>query len=44
MGNGDGSSLKMKEGQLAERAPKFRYKVGALKACESVGLLIEKIH
>ena len=24
MGNGDGSSLKLKEGQLAERAPKFR--------------------
>ena len=24
MGNGDRSSLKLKEGQLAERAPKFR--------------------
>ena len=23
MGNGDGSSLKLKEGQLAERAPNF---------------------
>ena len=44
MGNGDGSSLKLKEGQLAERAPKFRQNVGAPKAHESVGLLIEKIH
>ena len=24
MGNGDGSGLKLKEGQLTERAPKFR--------------------
>ena len=24
MGDGDGSSLKLKDGQLAERAPKFR--------------------
>ena len=24
MGNGDGSSLKLNDGQLAERAPKFR--------------------
>ena len=24
MGNGDGSSLKLKDGQLAERVPKFR--------------------
>ena len=24
MGNGDGSSLKLKDGQLAERAPTFR--------------------
>ena len=44
MGNGDGSSLKLKEGQLAERAPKFRQEVGAPKVHESVGLLIEKIH
>ena len=41
MGNGDGL---LKEGQLAERAPKFRWKEGAPKAHEIVGLLIAKIH